>query len=81
MVLVVTARTFASRQIPREMERADRLRVPVIPFRAEAAEPSGPLAYYLAGLQWGDATAGRPEEHVAALAGAAVAEAIKRRRS
>src|SRR5687767_11191069 len=47
MVLIFSSRTNLSRQVARELERADSKRIRVVPFRIENAVPSGDLEFFL----------------------------------
>ena len=67
MVLIFSSRTNLSRQVARELERADSKRVPVVPFRIEDAPPSGDLEYFLGSIQWFDAFEGPFDAHLARL--------------
>jgi formylglycine-generating enzyme required for sulfatase activity len=67
MVLIFSSRTNLSRQVARELERADSKRVRVVPFRIENAPPSGDLEFFLGSIQWVDAFEGPFETHLARL--------------
>jgi hypothetical protein len=67
MVLVLSQNSAASRQVAREVERADALRLPLVTIRVDATELSGDLEYFLSNTQWLDATQGRIEEQLAPL--------------
>ena len=55
MVLVFSLNANDSVQVRREVERAASRRIDILPIRFETHEPSGAMAYFLAGLQWFDA--------------------------
>jgi formylglycine-generating enzyme required for sulfatase activity len=67
MVLVFSSRTNLSRQVARELERADSKGVRVVPFRIEDVPPSGDLEYFLGSIQWFDAFEGQLEAHLRRL--------------
>jgi formylglycine-generating enzyme required for sulfatase activity len=67
MVLVFSSRTNLSRQVARELERADNKGIRVVPFRIEDVPPSGDLEYFLGSIQWFDAFEGRLEAHLRRL--------------
>jgi hypothetical protein len=67
MVLVLSAHSAASRQVAREVERADALHLPLVTIRLDAAELSGDLEYFLSNTQWLDASSGRIEDLLAPL--------------
>ncbi|NNF08764.1 MAG: toll/interleukin-1 receptor domain-containing protein [Acidimicrobiia bacterium] len=73
LVLVVSGHANTSPHVGREVERAAAHGLRIIPYRVEAVEPSGSLAYFLGSAEWFDATSGDP-------AGSAVqmAQAIRR---
>jgi len=55
LVVLVSATSNASRQVAREIERADDRGLPLLPFRLADLEPTGRLEYFLSGRQWIDA--------------------------
>jgi TIR domain-containing protein/uncharacterized protein DUF2252 len=55
MLVVFSEAANNSKQVPREVELADRANLPLVLFRVSDAEPSGSLAYFLGNLQWLDA--------------------------
>ena len=67
MVLIFSSRTNLSRQVARELERADSKRIRVVPFRIEDVAPSGDLEYFLGSIQWFDAFEGPFDAHLARL--------------
>jgi CHAT domain-containing protein len=68
MVLIFSRDANESSQIRREIERAVHNSVPIVPVRIEDAEPTGSLAYFLAGVHWLDALIPPVEQHFARLA-------------
>ena len=68
MVLVFSSGTNQSRHVPRELERAIDLSIPVIPFRIEDVKPGGALEYGLSSVHWFDAVTPPMEGHIARLA-------------
>ena len=54
LVLLLSRHTKHSRQIPRELELADRAGLPIFTFRLEQVEPPDTLEYFLTNLQWID---------------------------
>jgi ABC-type amino acid transport substrate-binding protein len=73
LLLIFSRRANESSHVPREVERAVHRGMPIIPFRLDDVEPSGPLEYFISGAQWLDATSGRPEEQLPALVEAVAA--------
>jgi len=67
MVLIFSSRTNLSRQVARELERADSKRVRVVPFRIENTPPSGDLEFFLGSIQWFDAFEGPFDAHLVRL--------------
>lgn len=67
MVVVLSGEANQSRHVHREVERAVASNVVVIPFRTEAVEPSGAMAYFLASEHWLDAMTPPLESHIARL--------------
>ena len=55
LVVLVSPTSNASRQVAREVERADARGLPLLPFRLADIEPTGRLEYFLSGRQWIDA--------------------------
>jgi hypothetical protein len=55
LVVLVSPTSNASRQVAREVERADDRGLPLLPFRLVDIEPTGRLEYFLSGRQWIDA--------------------------
>jgi hypothetical protein len=58
VVLLLTASSNESREIHREIQLAANANVPVIPLRLEPVTYHPALGYFLAALQWIDATSG-----------------------
>jgi hypothetical protein len=73
MVLIFTQHANESRQMARELERADHHGVPVLPARFEKVEPAGDLEFFLGNRQWLDAFDGGLTSY-----GEALVEAVKR---
>jgi hypothetical protein len=67
MVLVLSANSAASRQVAREVERADALHLPLVTIRLDGTELTGDLEYFLSNTQWLDVSQGRLEEQLAPL--------------
>lgn len=68
MILVFSRHANASRQIKREVERADDKGVYTIPFRIDEIEPSKSLEYFISTAQWMNAFPAPLEPHLDALA-------------
>jgi hypothetical protein len=54
LLLLLSTHTERSRQICREVELADRARLPIFTFRLAEVEPPRTLEYFLTNLQWID---------------------------
>jgi peptidoglycan hydrolase-like protein with peptidoglycan-binding domain/triphosphoribosyl-dephospho-CoA synthetase len=54
MVLILSANANASAHIEREVERADRRKLPVVPVRIEDVEPGKGIGYFISNVQWID---------------------------
>jgi hypothetical protein len=67
MVVVLSDAANQSRQVVREVERAVANNVVVVPFRIDASEPTGAMAYFLASEHWLDAMTPPLEAHVSQL--------------
>jgi hypothetical protein len=67
MVLIFSSNANKSQQIPREVERAVSKGVKIVPVRIEQTEPTGSLAYFMAGIHWLDAVTPPLEEHLQRL--------------
>jgi hypothetical protein len=67
MVVILSGDANTSRHVPREIERAVASDVVVIPFRIDAIEPTGAMAYFLASEHWLDAMTPPLEAHIAQL--------------
>jgi hypothetical protein len=68
MVLVFSSSANKSPQVPREVERAVSLAVPIIPFRIENVAPEKPLDYFISSVHWLDAMTPPMERHIDSLA-------------
>jgi hypothetical protein len=64
MVVILSDEANHSRQVLREVERAVASDVIVVPFRIEAFELTGAMAYYLASEHWLDAMTAPLESHI-----------------
>jgi len=67
LVVVFSSSSNASGQVLREVERAVRREVPILPFRIEDFEPTGSMEYHLATVHWLDAMTPPLEQHIARL--------------
>jgi hypothetical protein len=67
MVLVLSTNSAASRQVAREVERADALHLPLVTVRLDGTELAGDLEYFLSNTQWLDVSRDRIQEHLAPL--------------
>ena len=67
MILVFSRNANASRQIKREVERADDKGVYTIPFRIDDIEPTKSLEYFISTAQWMDAFVPPLEQHLDTL--------------
>jgi hypothetical protein len=67
MVVVLSGAANESPQVIREVERAVASGAVVVPFRIESVEPTGAMAYYLAGEHWLDAMTPPLESHIGQL--------------
>ena len=56
VVVVLSASSIGSRQVAREVERADNASLPILSFRVDKAELAGDLEYFLSSTQWLDAS-------------------------
>jgi hypothetical protein len=68
MVLVFSSNSNASPEVAREIHRAVRSGVTIMPLRIERVEPTGTLAYYMSGVHWLDALTPPLEQHLQRLA-------------
>ena len=68
LVLVFSSSANQSRQVAREIERADGKNVAVVPFRIEDVKPTKALEYFLSSRQWIDALGGINDAHLGKLA-------------
>jgi TIR domain-containing protein len=67
MILVFSCNANVSRQIKREVERADDKGVYIIPFRIDDIEPTKSLEYFISTAQWMNAFSPPLEPHLDAL--------------
>lgn len=67
VVVVLSGAAIDSPQVNREVERAVAGGAVVVPFRIDSVEPTGAMAYYLAGEHWLDAMSPPLESHIAQL--------------
>ncbi|HEU4589139.1 MAG TPA: TIR domain-containing protein [Gemmatimonadales bacterium] len=70
LVLVLSHAANASRQVPREVERAVHFGVPIVPFRIEAVEPTSGLSYFISTAHWLDALPPPAASHLPRLVAA-----------
>src|SRR5215813_458356 len=68
MVLIFSTSANNSRQIPREVERAITVGVPLVPVRIEDVVPTQALAYFMSSVHWLDAITPPFEDHLNRLA-------------
>ncbi|MDJ0806819.1 MAG: glycine betaine ABC transporter substrate-binding protein [Gammaproteobacteria bacterium] len=68
MVLVFSGHSNASPQVMREVERAVRNHIHIVPFRIEDIKPTKALAYFVDGLHWLDAITPPLDQHIEQLA-------------
>jgi hypothetical protein len=54
MIIIVSTYANESKQMAREVERADSRQVPILPVRVENVTPAGDLEYFLGNRQWFD---------------------------
>src|SRR6516165_8980711 len=52
LILVFSGHANGSEHVPREVERAVHLGVPIVSFRIEQIDPSGSLEYFISSPQW-----------------------------
>lgn len=67
LLLVLTAQANGSRQVAREVERADSKAAHILTYRVEPVVLSPSLEYFLSAYHWFDATTGRTDTHLPAL--------------
>lgn len=67
-ILVLSEKSAISGHVSRELERAVHSGLPILPFRISDIQPSGAVAYFLAGCHWLDAIAPPLERHIENLA-------------
>src|SRR5262245_18169016 len=58
MIIVVSRDAYRSRQMAREVERADNEGVPILPIRLDGTPLGGQLQFFLGNKQWLDFTSG-----------------------
>jgi hypothetical protein len=58
LVVLFSLNANRSRQMARELARADELGLPIIPLRLENVKPEGDLAFFLGNIQWLDMSQG-----------------------
>jgi len=68
MVLIFSNSANNSRQIPREVERAINVGIPLVPVRIEDVVPTQALAYFMSTVHWLDAMTPPYEDHLNRLA-------------
>jgi hypothetical protein len=68
MILVFSRNANDSRQVKREVERADRKGIYTIPFRIDDVEPTKSLAYFISTAHWMDAFQPSLKRHLDTLA-------------
>jgi formylglycine-generating enzyme required for sulfatase activity len=66
-VLVFSDNSNRSPQVTREVERAVRQEIPIIPFRIQEVEPSADLDYFIGAIHWLDAMTPPLERHLGQL--------------
>lgn len=69
MLLIFSSNANESPQIRREIERAVKKGVTIIPLRIEDVEPTQSMEYFLGGIHWLDAMTPPLEQHLQRLAG------------
>jgi hypothetical protein len=69
MVLVFSSRSNDSDHVMREVEEAVTRRLPIVPLRIEAVEPSRSLRYFLKAVHWLDALTPPVDQHLENLVG------------
>src|SRR5436190_15015512 len=52
LILIFSSHANRSDHVPREVERAVHLGIPILPFRIERIESGSSLEHFLAGLHW-----------------------------
>jgi formylglycine-generating enzyme required for sulfatase activity len=67
MVLVFSGNSNQSQQVMREVERAVKQEIPIVPFRIEEVEPSANLDYFIGSIHWLDAWTPPLEAHTGKL--------------
>jgi hypothetical protein len=67
MVVIVSSRSNESRQVPREVERAVRKGVRIIPMRIESVDPEQAIGYFIDSIHWLDAITPPLEKHLERL--------------
>jgi AAA-like domain/TIR domain len=56
LILVFSTHANESEHVPREVERAVHLGIPIVPFRIEKVEPSSSLEHFISYVHWLDAS-------------------------
>ncbi len=64
MVLIFSAKSNASKQVMREVERAVQHDVVVVPYRIEDVTPTRDMEYFLSSTHWLDAVSPELEDHL-----------------
>lgn len=67
MVLIFSAKSNDSKHVKRELHRAVKREIPIIPFRIEPVEPEGGLGFFLDQVHWLDALTPPLESHLKEL--------------
>jgi hypothetical protein len=67
MISLVSQDAYGSRHMARELERADNLRVPILPVRRDATPLEGPFQFFLGNRQWLDLLDASPDDCEQAL--------------
>jgi hypothetical protein len=67
LVLILSSHSSHSKQIPREVEIADRYHLSIVSLRVEDVQPSEWLEYFLQNIQWIDAFDDRFENAITRL--------------
>src|SRR5215469_9765342 len=55
LLVIFSGYSNQSPQMAREIERADKRRIPILPLRVEDVQPTGDLEYFLGNRHWLDA--------------------------
>lgn len=70
MIAVVSELAGRSEQMARELERADRHGIPILPIRLDAAPLTGDFGYFLGNRQWLDLSGRSPDDCESEIVGA-----------